>query len=373
MMPETQMVPSPYARNGSEIESRQTGAVAKVEQERAVAETIATLQIAKACPRDERQAMNDILNACGRVGLAKTAIYSYSRGGTKISGPSIRLAEAIAQHWGNMQFGVRELSQRDGKSEVESFAWDVQRNNRAVKVFSVPHQRFTGGRMQPLTDPRDIYELIANNAARRLRSCILAIVPGDVQEAAINQCEMTLRANIDMSPAAMSGLLDDFLAVGVTKAMIAARIQRNFEQVEPGQVVTLNNIYNSIRDGMSSPDEWFGREDNPPSTISTASRTETVKSKVQTKAAVDPQADDAKAKRQRCIDLCVKKGTEYFGSPQKAVEWLAATHSVEGFDEASDALLVQVKNELNAMLDERRATPDPEQSAPSITDNPWED
>ena len=77
---------------------------------RAVAEVQAALVIARMNPRDQRQSMDRILNACCRPKLAETAIYAYSRGGSDIQGPSIRLAEAIAQQWGNIQFGIRELS-----------------------------------------------------------------------------------------------------------------------------------------------------------------------------------------------------------------------------------------------------------------------
>ncbi|MBQ7110481.1 MAG: hypothetical protein IJO06_04585 [Thermoguttaceae bacterium] len=39
------------------------------------------------------------MTACQRPGLASVAVYVYPRGGSKISGPSIRLAEEIARNW----------------------------------------------------------------------------------------------------------------------------------------------------------------------------------------------------------------------------------------------------------------------------------
>ena len=85
------------------------GALARTDQARAIAEVQAALVIARQNPRDERASMDRILIACQRPGLANAAVYHYSRGGSDISGPSIRLAEAIAQSWGNLQFGIREL------------------------------------------------------------------------------------------------------------------------------------------------------------------------------------------------------------------------------------------------------------------------
>ena len=40
--------------------------------------------------------MEKILNACTRATLAQGALYSYPRGGQEVTGPGIRLAEAMA-------------------------------------------------------------------------------------------------------------------------------------------------------------------------------------------------------------------------------------------------------------------------------------
>ena len=140
---------------------------------------------AKKFPRDQVVAFNNIIRACQRMKLAESSMYEYPRGGEKITGPSIRLAEAIAQNWGNIDFGFMELEQRNGVSQVMAYAWDLETNARQTKMFSVPHIRHTRRGDYPLTDPRDIYEMVANQAARRVRACILGIVPGDVVEAAV--------------------------------------------------------------------------------------------------------------------------------------------------------------------------------------------
>ena len=108
---------------------RNSGAIAtaRTDGDRAIAEVQARMAIAKRFPRDTVDAKERILNACTRPGLAEESLYSYSRGGTEISGPSIRLAEAMAQQWGNIAWGIREVEQRDGESTVEAFAWDMDR------------------------------------------------------------------------------------------------------------------------------------------------------------------------------------------------------------------------------------------------------
>jgi len=254
---------NPFAANGNTAlatrpqQQNGGGALVEIEQRRAIAEVQAAIMLAKQFPRNPIEAMDRILTACQRHTLAEQSLYSYSRGGSDITGPSIRLAEAIAQNWGNLQFGIRELSQANGESTVEAYAWDVETNTRQVKVFQVPHVRHTKSGRKNLEDPRDIYETIANQGARRLRACILGIIPGDVVEAAVKQSEDTLKTKADTSPEAQKKLMEAFSTYGVTKEQIEKRIQRRIDAITPAQVVSLRKIYNSLKDGMSGPADWF--------------------------------------------------------------------------------------------------------------------
>lgn len=236
-------------------------ALASSDAERQIQEVQAALVIAKRFPRDPVAATDRILNACSRPTLAGQSLYSYSKGGSDITGPSIRLAEAIAQHWGNIQFGVKEVNRgkKDGVgfSEMEAFAWDLETNTRKPVTFVVNHWRDTRKGGYALSDERDIYELTANQAARRLRSCILAIIPGDVTEAAQAQCEETMRASADTSPEAQGKIIAQFKKWGVTKEQIEALIQRRMDAIQPAQVIRLRKIATSLRDGISTADEWF--------------------------------------------------------------------------------------------------------------------
>lgn len=217
---------------------------------------------AKRFPRDEKEALDRVLNSCCRESLASVAIYQFSRGGSDIQGPSIRLAEAIAQHWGNIESGWREIDRfKDeagvGVSVIEAFAWDLQSNYRVPRVFNVRHWRDTKKGGYALTDERDIYELCANQAARRVRACLLAVIPGDVVEEAQRQCDATLAAKADTSPESQKKILAAFEPFGVTRAQIEARIQRRLDAITPAQVVQLRKVLASLKDGMSKAEDWF--------------------------------------------------------------------------------------------------------------------
>ena len=236
----------------------QQDALVKAVSQREIAEAQGAMLLAQRFPRDELAARERILIACQRPGLAEGAMYTYARGGSNITGPSIRLAEAIAQNWGNLTFGIRELEQRPGQSTMEAFAWDLERNVRQVKTFQVPHLRHAKGKVFALETPRDIYETVANQGARRMRACILGLIPGDIVEAAVAECERTLTAKADTSPEGIKKMLDAFGKHGVTKEQIEHRLQRKLEAITAAQLVGLLKIFTSLKEGMSTAAEWFG-------------------------------------------------------------------------------------------------------------------
>lgn len=222
-------------------------------------EVQAAMVVAKKFPRDEIEAFNKIMRACQRKSLAEQSMYEYPRGGTKVTGPSIRLAEALAQNWGNLDYGIIELEQKNGESQVMAYAWDLETNTRQTKIFSVPHIRSTKKGNKVLTDPRDIYEMVANQGARRLRACILGVIPGDVIDSAIEQCELTLRTNnpeplIDRVRKMVKAFEDKF---SVTKEMIEEFLGCSSEAFSENDFVRLRKVYGSLKDGMAKREDYF--------------------------------------------------------------------------------------------------------------------
>ena len=64
---------------------------------RATEEVKGAIFMSKQFPRDPFGASQRINKMCSRKSLAEISQYTYPRGGQKVNGPSIRLAEAIAQ------------------------------------------------------------------------------------------------------------------------------------------------------------------------------------------------------------------------------------------------------------------------------------
>ncbi|MGW9128107.1 hypothetical protein ACWGPW_24350 [Paenibacillus chitinolyticus] len=214
---------------------------------------------AKQFPRDVNVAYANIMKSCSRKILAETAMYEFPRGGQKVIGPSIRLAEVLAQSWGNIDSGVVELEQKNGESTMMAYAWDLETNTRQTKIFTVKHERKAKGSISKLDDPRDIYELTANQGSRRVRSCILAIIPGDIVEAAIKQCEVTLKEGHKepLSDRVRQALVLFEKDHSVSKEMIEKFVGCKVEAFSEQDLLKIGRVYNSLKDGMSKREDYF--------------------------------------------------------------------------------------------------------------------
>jgi hypothetical protein len=229
-----------------------------IESSRAVAEAQGKLVIAKQFPRNEQLAYAKAMEACKRKSLAEKAMYSYPRSGSTISGPSIRLAEELARCWGNIDFGIKELSQKDGESEMQAYCWDMETNTMSSQTFVVAHVRDTKKGQVRLTEQRDIYENNANMAGRRLRARILAVLPPDLVEAAVNECKKTLAGNND-TPLIdrINNMVVAFGKFGVKIDTIEKRLNRKIDTMTAEDISEYIGIYNSLKDGNSSVSDWF--------------------------------------------------------------------------------------------------------------------
>ena len=263
MIQESQQLPNmPTMQGGvmAQFESINQGTVA-IEASRAIAEAQGKLVIAKRFPRDEVAAYNRVAQACQRKGIAEKAFFSYNRGGSTVSGVTIRFAEELARCWGNIDYGIKELSQDDGKSEMQAYAWDLETNAQSVQNFTNPHIREVQGKAKVLTSQRDIYENNANMGARRLRSRILAILPNDLVDMAIAECKKTLAGNND-EPLIdrVKKMVVAFSKLGVTQEQIELKLKRKVENMTADDFVEYIGIYNAIKNGESKVADWFEGE-----------------------------------------------------------------------------------------------------------------
>lgn len=232
-----------------------------VEQSRAVAEVQAAIYVARQFPREIGRSRNAVQSACASMALAEKAFYKFPRAGGTVSGPSIHLAKACAQSFGNIQYGVTEMRRDDDyrQSEMQAWAWDVEANTRHVLTFIVPHAKFTKGKgVEALIDLRDIYENNANNGARRLREAIFAVIPDWFTEEAEELCRETLNKG-DGKPIEqrIEGAVQVFKGLGVSEERLEQKLGRKKAQWTGADIAQLLITHKSIQRRDIAVDDEF--------------------------------------------------------------------------------------------------------------------
>lgn len=229
-----------------------------VESSRAIAEVQGKLVIAKNFPRNYTASYAKAIEACQRKPFAEKAFYSYPRAGKTVTGVTIRFVEEMARCYGNIDYGIKELSHDEGRSEMQAYCWDLETNTVSIQNFTVEHIRETKEGISKLTSRRDIYEKTANDGARRLRSRILAILPPKLIEDCVEECKKTLAGNDNMPLSdRINTLVVYFKKKGVTQEMLEKRMNHKLEAMTPEELVEYTGIYNGIKQKETTVSDWF--------------------------------------------------------------------------------------------------------------------
>ena len=256
------------------------GALAAMTSNAAVTSVLASIWIAKQFPRDLAEVTARMNQACSRLTLAQSATYALPRGGTTVEGPSIRLAEALIGAWRNAEAGWKELGRHwdpkgaDGKgcmvSECVAFCFDKETNVRREISFTVNHTRdkneYEGGKKVmkrvALESERDVYELCANMASRRLRACILQVLPGWLTEEALEVVGRTLESGDKRSlPDMIRSMEAKFREYGVTRAQLEKNLGHVLEETTKPEIIRLGKVFNSIAEGLVRVKDVFPRDE----------------------------------------------------------------------------------------------------------------
>ena len=297
-------------QKANQLVGANAGSVA-IEQERAIAEAQGQLILAKKFPRDLTSAHAELMTACKSVAFAGQAFYTVPNRG---SGPSIRFAEEVARVYGNFQYGHRELSRHNGKSEVEVFAWDMQNNNRSIRQITVDHVQYTrSSGNKAIVDPSDIDNKIANVASKQMRGRILALMPKWLVAEAIDECKKTLLGNnsepLETRVRRMTQAFSN--QFGIKTTHLEKYLKHSLDTIMLEELVELQGVFNALREGVPAS-EYFGADGDEPDSIA-ASITESAKS---TKPALETKKQPALKKETEQTKPVEAKATE----PAKAAK-----------------------------------------------------
>jgi hypothetical protein len=246
---------------------------------------------AKRYPRTVEQSMNRAVDAIlSDNELAVDAFYEIPVAGQLICGPSVRSAEIIGQHWGNMRWEDRPVNvpQDANYVEGEAFAWDVENNvaSRKIKRLSVVDsygKRYSQYRV-------DNAQLKAQSVAKR--DAIAEVVGKAYMKKMHRKAEEFLDKDFPNFEARKDALAAAFKKLGVTPDNICkyltppgSRTPKTWNLITHKEVFRLGNIYTGIKEGSTSVKDVFGVE----------GKAEDKKTAPDIKKPTDEAAEEAKA------------------------------------------------------------------------------
>lgn len=239
----------------------QQSRMGEYQESKTLSEIKGKMYLARQFPRDPEWSLQNVLRECERPELAESAQYEFPKGDSVVKGPSIRLVEVLARHWGNIDSGVNEIEANDDSTMIKAYAWDLETNVSDEKTFSVKHERTTKRGSYKLTDERDIYEMVANKGARRKRACLLSVMPGWYVDAAVAACEETLKKSMTNGRSmedVIQSLVSAFSEFGISPAQIEGKMGKEIDKLSKNDAVKLKHLYSAIKDGFVKPGDAFG-------------------------------------------------------------------------------------------------------------------
>jgi len=218
----------------------------------AATEVQGAIMVAMRFPRDEDVAYGTIIKACQRPTFQQKAVYSYPRGGTTISGPSVNLAREFARAWRNIRYGFLVVSETEDSCHVRGYAWDMETNTKIEQdaSFKTLIYRKNKGWIKP--DEREKRELINKHGAIAERNCLLKILPADMVEDVVAEIRKNqakgIRNDMEQHRKAIVGA---FATINVTSEQLESFLTHPLTEITAECLMQLREIYTAIHDGSA--------------------------------------------------------------------------------------------------------------------------
>lgn len=219
------------------------------------AELDTQITTARAFPRSVQTAINDINQlATMNEQMAGECVYALPRAGKPLRGPSIRLAEIIAQCWGNCVSKTRIVSvDRISRTvTAEGIFHDLQTNS----ITEAQHTRRISTKEGRLFT--DDMIAVTCNAAQSIarRNAILAGVPKVIWSQAFQQCEHVIAGDVTTLASKRESAVKAFAAFGLKPEQVFQVLDVKGEQdIGIDELVTLRSLYSSVKNGELTVEE----------------------------------------------------------------------------------------------------------------------
>jgi hypothetical protein len=226
------------------------------------------ISTARKYPRNVTKA---IANALAIVTLdietAQTCIYSVPRGDKAITGPSIHLAKAIAQNWGNLRMEAKVVDIGERHITSEGICFDLETN---IAIKTQVKRSIWGKKGRFSEDMITVTGNAANSIA--LRNAILSVIPKQVVDKIYNGAKKVITGDISDEMklnARRKQVLDGFKDTYSLKEheILAAIGKTATTHITAEDLVTLIGIGQALKDGDTTVEMAFrSKVATPPKT-----------------------------------------------------------------------------------------------------------
>ena len=251
----------------------ETAVTAAAAQARAQVEAMYVMALQR--PRDMVLVREKLLAECKRPRFAETARWRLSwlkdSRGQPLRGPSIRFAEVAMRCLGNVHVSTLITYEDTERRMVSVTVIDLETNvplcgnftlEKTVERRSVREGQVVVGERVNSTG-QTVFRVLASEqevlskqealVSRYLRNLVLRILPGDLQDEAIEACIKTEMSGIKADPAGAGKRLVDALgSVGVTVFQIREYLGHPADQMALDEMSALKGVYLAIKDGAST-------------------------------------------------------------------------------------------------------------------------
>ena len=253
----------------SELIIKDTGVLARAELDMQIS-------TAKAYPRDVRRSL-DYAEQLATMDeeTAQSCFYVLPRkdkDGTKkeIKGGSIRLAEIIANAWGNLHAATR-IIENDGRHiTAEGVAWDLETNVKITMQNKISIRFGEKDGKGGYTANADMQTVLSNAAsAKALRNSIFKVVPKALVDRILEKAMTFSVGDQKTLNKKVQEVVEKLTKMGIDKqAMLDYYTCKSINEFTPEILRSLIGLGTAIKEGHIKIDEVFKAEDHQQNAIS---------------------------------------------------------------------------------------------------------
>ncbi len=214
---------------------------------------------AKKWPRNLAKFRQDALSmATADIETAASCFYKLKRGQGEnskiIEGPSVRLAEIVANAWGNMRYGARIVNEGEKEVTAQGIAHDLEKNVSSTIEVSRRITTKDGYRFS------DDMIMVTKNAASSiaLRNAIFKTVPFTYVKQIYEKAKEVAVGSAKTLKERCQQMLEQFSKISVSKEQVLTYLEKeSTEEIGLADIELMIGVFNAIKDGDTTIDQSF--------------------------------------------------------------------------------------------------------------------